>query len=90
MRDAGYDAPRIGHLLAGLPVLRGMLCGHGSVGAQVLGNTFARDEGEFYDLVVELADYADGFIQMRADKQRVPVREALDDPEKMLKDLVSS
>jgi len=43
----------------------------------------------FYDLVVELANYAADCIHMRAAKQRIPVRETLDDLDKMLKDFVS-
>ncbi|WP_326693183.1 hypothetical protein OIE63_39330 (plasmid) [Streptomyces sp. NBC_01795] len=72
------------------PVLRGMLTDHGGPGAEELGKAFARDQGEFYDLVVELADYTASCIQMRAVKFRVPVRESLNDLNEMLKDFVSA
>ncbi|MGW2722643.1 hypothetical protein [Streptomyces sp. NPDC001492] len=53
--------------LSALPVVRGLLTDQASA-AEVLGATFARDQSEFFGLVLELADFAATCISIRASR----------------------
>ncbi|MFF4364332.1 hypothetical protein [Streptomyces sp. NPDC001604] len=57
---------------------------------EVLGSTFARDQGEFFPLILELADFAATCIAVRAARYRTRVTETLAGLEEMLKEFVAA
>ncbi|MGP4091732.1 hypothetical protein, partial [Streptomyces sp. KR55] len=72
-----------------LPVIRGLLTDQESA-AEVLGATFARDQGEFFDLILELADFTATCITIREARSGTPVADTLADLEEMLKEFVDT
>jgi hypothetical protein len=84
-RGAAGGGPK----LNALPVIRALLADQASAG-EVLGSTFARDQGEFVDLILELADFTATCITIRAARHGTPVTETLADLEEMLKEFVDA
>ncbi|MGW2522339.1 hypothetical protein ACWC09_36100 [Streptomyces sp. NPDC001617] len=76
-----------GPKLNALPVIRALLAYQASAG-EVLGGTFARDQVEFFALILELADFAATRITIRAARYGTPVTETLAELEEMLKESV--
>lgn len=56
----------------------------------MLGAAFARDQGEFFDLILELADFTATCITIRAVRRGTPAAVTLADLEEMLKEFVDS
>ncbi|MGW2707102.1 hypothetical protein [Streptomyces sp. NPDC001340] len=84
-RQAAQGEPK----LNAVPVMRALLAGQDSAG-EILGATFARDQGEFFDLILELADFTATCITIRDTQHGTPVADTLADLEEMLKDFVGS
>ncbi|MHA5054533.1 hypothetical protein [Streptomyces sp. SD15] len=72
-----------------LPVIRGLLLDQQSAG-EVLGATFARDQEEFFDLILELADFAATCISIREAQYGTTVADTLADLDEMLKEFVNA
>jgi hypothetical protein len=72
-----------------LPVIRALLADQESAG-EVLGSTFARHQGEFFDLVLELADFTATCITLRETRYGTPAADTLADLEEMLKEFVDA
>ncbi|MFC9916499.1 hypothetical protein [Streptomyces sp. NPDC127197] len=70
--------------LNALPVIRALLADQTSAG-EVLGATFARDQGEFFDLILELADFTATCITIREARSGTPAADTLADLEEMLR-----
>lgn len=86
---SGRGVAEGGPKLNALPVIQGLLVDQASAG-EVLGTTFARDQGEFFDLILELADFAATCITIRAARYGTPVADTLTDLEEMLKEFVDA
>ncbi|MFC7266583.1 hypothetical protein [Streptomyces lutosisoli] len=72
-----------------LPVTRGLLLDQESAG-EVLGATFARDQGEFFDLIPELADFAATYTSIREAQYGTTAADTLADLDEMLKEFVNA
>lgn len=77
--------------LAVTPVVRSLLVNDGMQGsATLLASIFMRDQAEFYDLIVELGDYAAACIEFLAALKVSSVDETLADLDEMLRDFARS
>lgn len=56
----------------------------------MVGATFDRDQGEFLNLILELADFAATYITIRHARSGTPVADTLTDLEEMLKQFVDA
>ncbi|MEV8547958.1 hypothetical protein [Streptomyces sp. NPDC051572] len=86
---SGRGAAEGGSKLNALPVIQGLLADQASAGV-VLGTTFARDQGEFFDLILELADFAATCFIIHAARCGKPAADTLADLEEMLKEFVGA
>ncbi|WP_255945540.1 hypothetical protein [Streptomyces odontomachi] len=89
LRELEAVAAQRGTKLNTVPVIRALLVDQSS-GGEVLGATFARDQGEFFTLITELADFAATCIVLREARFGTPVAETLDDLDEMLKDFTEA
>ncbi|MEF9915370.1 hypothetical protein RJT17_35150 [Streptomyces sp. P5-A9] len=65
-------------------VVRSMLDGPAGEGAELLGRTFARDQGDFLTLVLDLAHYCGTSIMILEKKYDTPKEQTLQDLEDAL------
>ncbi|MFZ3562714.1 hypothetical protein ACOKM5_43030 [Streptomyces sp. BH097] len=79
--DDGFDGN--GELVQ---VLRGMLSDQGAAASELMGQIFARDQAQLFDLLVEFGAYCGTCIKLLERVFQVPVDEVLQDLEDMLKE----
>ncbi|WP_331735502.1 hypothetical protein OG379_40980 (plasmid) [Streptomyces sp. NBC_01166] len=78
-REHGHDEPA-----PVVQVVRSMLEGPADEGAELLGRTFARDQGDFLTLLLELATYCGTSIMILEKKYDTPKEQTLQDLENAL------